>query len=58
MTPIKLDAFLRDTKPAQYQELQIDLNQLGLFYAAPKEDGRPILAMRYDSAKGPLVPAR
>jgi hypothetical protein len=58
MTPIKLEQFLRDTKPAQHQELRIDLNELGLFHAAPKEDGRPILALRFDAASGTLVPAR
>jgi len=56
MTPIKLEKFMLDTRPAIVQELTIDLNELGLFHAAPKEDGRPILAMRYDSATGTLIP--
>lgn len=57
MTPIKLEKFLLDTKPAIVQELTIDLNELGLFHSAPKEDGRPILAMRFDPATSTLVPA-
>lgn len=56
MTPIKLEKFMLDTKPAVVQELTIDLTQLGLFHAAPKVDGRPILALRYDTATGTLIP--
>lgn len=57
MTPIKLEKFMLDTKPAVYQELTINLNELGLFHSAPKEDGRPILALRFDAATSTLVPA-
>lgn len=56
MTPVKIEKFMLDTKPKVVQELTIDLNELGLFYSAPKEDGRPILAMRYDAATSTLVP--
>lgn len=56
VTPIKLEKFMLDTKPAIVQELTIDLNELGLFHCAPKEGGRPILAMRYDAATSTLVP--
>ncbi len=57
MTPIKLEKFMLDTKPAIVQELVINLNELGLFHSAPKEDGRPILALRFDAATSTLVPA-
>lgn len=57
MTPIKLEKFMLDTKPAIVQELTIKLNELGLFHCAPKEDGRPILALRFDAATSTLVPA-
>lgn len=57
MTPIKLERFMLDTKPAIVQELTIKLNELGLFHCAPKEDGRPILALRFDAATSTLVPA-
>ncbi len=58
MTPVKLDKFLKDTGQDQPADAQFDLNALGLFHAAPKEDGRRILAMRFDETTGALVPAR
>ena len=58
MTPIKLAKFLTDTAPQIVEEITIDLKQLGLFHSAPKEDGRPILALRFDTASGTLIPAR
>lgn len=57
MTPIKLEKFLQDTKPAIVEELTIDLTKLGLFHAAPTQDGRRVLAMRYDAETGTLVAA-
>ena len=57
MTPIKLEKFMLDTKPTAVQELTINLNEIGLFHAAPKEDGRPILALRFDAATSTLFPA-
>jgi len=57
MTPVKLDKFLQDTSARLPEALNIDLAQLGLFHAAPKEDGRPILALRFDATSGTLVPA-
>lgn len=56
--PIKPDPIPMAPKPATVQELTIDLTDLGLYHAAPRVDGRPILAMRLDTASGTLVPAR
>lgn len=56
MTPIKLDQFLSDTGTAPQAEAKVDLAELGLFHAAPVEDGRPILAMKFDPKSGTLIP--
>lgn len=57
MTPIRLDKFLQDVKVQPEPLVQIDLNKLGLYHSAPVENGRPILAMRFDSESGMLVPS-
>jgi hypothetical protein len=56
MKPIKLDVFLRATAP-QNQTPKIELPQLGLYHAAPREGDMEILSLRYDTATGVLFPA-
>lgn len=56
MKPIKLDVFLRATAP-QNQNPKMELPQLGLYDAAPREGDMEILSLRYDTATGVLFPA-
>jgi hypothetical protein len=56
MTPIKLTDFLSETAP-KANNGAIDLIELGLYHAAPVEDGHPVLALRFDPQTGCLVPA-
>ena len=57
MTPIKLDKFLKDVQPQAKAERPMDLNKLGLFHSAPVENGKPILALRFDPKTGSLMPS-
>lgn len=56
MTPIKLGEFLEKTAPANTQKV-MDLAKLGLFHAAPIENGKPLLALQFDRDTGTLMPA-
>jgi len=56
MTPIKLDDFLRQTAPKVDSNQILDLTQLGMFHAAPREDEKIILNMRFDAERGALIP--
>ena len=56
MTPIKLDDFLRQTAPSVDENSVIDLKEIGMFHAAPREDGKLILNMRFDANTGTLMP--
>ena len=56
MTPIKLDDFLRQTAPLVKTSNTMDLTEMGLFHAAPREDGKVILNMRFDTNTGTLMP--
>jgi hypothetical protein len=51
MTPIKLDVFLKATAPKSLSP-KIDLADVGLYYAAPRESDRVVLFMRYDPLTG------
>ena len=56
MKPIKLNDFL--SKTAQREKLPtLDLNDLGLFHAAPRENETPVLSMHFDPLKKALVPS-
>lgn len=57
MTPIKLDDFLRATHTTEDQKAVVHLSDIGLFHAAPRENGEPILALRFDPETGSLMPA-
>ncbi|MEM7241161.1 MAG: hypothetical protein AAF429_03150 [Pseudomonadota bacterium] len=56
MTPIKLDDFLRQTAQKVDEKSIMDLSDFGMFHAAPREDGKLILNMRFDAETGALVP--
>ena len=56
MTPIKLDDFLRQTAPQVDENTIMDLTDFGMFHAAPREDGKLILSMRFDAETGSLIP--
>ncbi len=56
MTPIKLDRFLSDTTAQPKTQATVELTKLGMFHAAPTENGRPILALRFDPKSGRLIP--
>lgn len=57
MTPLKVSEYLRrqgtQAKPVQ----MMDLRAFGMQHAAPKEDDRVILKLRFDPQSGALVPA-
>ena len=57
MTPIKLDAFLKATAPKRSSP-KIDLTDVGLYHAAPRESDRVVLFMRYDPLTGVFFEAR
>ena len=57
MTPIKLDDFLRQTASAKQGGTILDLTELGLYHAAPQEDGKLILSLRFDPKSNTLLPA-
>lgn len=57
MTPIKLNDLLARTSPAQKDTRVMDLAELGLFHSAPRENDKPLLALRFDAQNGTLVPA-
>lgn len=56
MTPIKLTEFLEQTAPKAPSHV-IDLTALGLFHAAPRENGQALLELSFDASTGTLVPA-
>lgn len=56
MTPIKLDEFLSSTAPKTPQPA-MDLAALGLYHAAPRENGKPLLALQFDIKTGSLQPS-
>jgi hypothetical protein len=51
MTPIKLDVFLETTAPKPLSP-KMDLADVGLYHAAPRENDRVVLFMRYDPSTG------
>ena len=55
MTPIKLNDFLHQTAP-QVDKSIMDLGKLGLQHAAPQEDGKMMLTLRFDAKTGTLMP--
>ena len=57
MSPVKQSALtLPRTSPAKHASL-FDLRAIGMQHAAPREDGRPLLRMRFDPSTGTLMPA-
>lgn len=57
MTPIKVEDFLAATAPEKGPQDRVNLNELGLYHAAPRENGVPLLALRFDADSGTLMPA-
>jgi hypothetical protein len=57
MTPIKLNKFLSDTGAKPEAVAELNLTEMGLYHAAPVENGQQILAMRYDPKSGTLIPS-
>jgi hypothetical protein len=51
MTPIKLDAFLEATSQKPLSP-KMDLADVGLYHAAPRESDRVVLFMRFDPSTG------
>lgn len=56
MTPIKLNDFLVKTAPKS-AKTTLNLAKLGLYHAAPRENGQPILELKFDAQTGALKPA-
>ena len=51
MKPIKLDAFLEATSQKPLSP-KMDLADVGLYHAAPRESDRVVVFMRYDPSTG------
>ena len=56
MTPIKLTDLKSKRNAETPNALVLDLIDLGLYYAAPRENDHPIVAMRLDQNTGTLFP--
>ncbi|GHA60398.1 hypothetical protein GCM10008927_27410 [Amylibacter ulvae] len=56
MKPIKSDEFVSNTAlVSRYRT--INLTKFGMYYAAPIENGEPVLTLCYDAQSGRLVAA-
>ena len=56
MTPIKSTDFLNPAHRMHRPKTVVDLREHNMVHAAPKENGRAILTLRFDPRTGGLVP--
>lgn len=56
MTPIKSSDYLNHAKRLHRPKTVLDLRDHNMAHAAPVENGRPILTLRFDPRSGALVP--
>ncbi|MCP5075965.1 MAG: hypothetical protein GY947_22070 [Rhodobacteraceae bacterium] len=57
MTPIKFADYLKKQNSAVKAPQMVDLREFNLVKAAPVENGRPVLTLRFDTETGTLKPA-
>lgn len=56
MTPIKASDFLNNPQRLHRPKTVLDLRDHNMVHAAPTENGRQILTLRFDPRSGALVP--
>ena len=56
MTPIKSTDYLNKANRLHRPKTVVDLREHNMVHAAPKENGRQILTLRFDPRSGALVP--